>query len=190
LTAVYTFRMIFIVFHGEQHTVPHRNFTIPHTLPLVVLGVLSTFIGALFPQPLSHALPIHPVEGRDMLEMFFEGITSVAAVSGLCFAAALFLGRREIITQIMALPFAQKLWQLWHYAWGVDWLYDRVFVQPYRMLGRAYRRDWINTLANGVPGGALLLNGRLAASENGLLRSYALVMFAGATALLLILLFG
>jgi NADH-quinone oxidoreductase subunit L len=191
LTAVYIFRMIFIVFHGEQHTVPRRDFTIPHTLPLVVLGILSTFIGALIPQPLSQVLPIHPVEGEDMLEMFFEGISSVVAVTGLGVASVLFLGRREIITQVLdTLPAAQKLWQLWHYAWGFDWLYDRVFVQPYRMLGAAHRRDWINTLANGVPGGALLLNGRLAASQNGRLRSYALGLFAGATALLLILLFG
>lgn len=47
MTSLYTFRMIFIVFHGEAKTKAHPVKGITHHLPLLVLLVLSTFVGAL-----------------------------------------------------------------------------------------------------------------------------------------------
>ena len=47
LTSLYTFRLIFIVFHGEAKTEAHAGRGLAHGLPLVVLIVLSTFVGAL-----------------------------------------------------------------------------------------------------------------------------------------------
>lgn len=49
LTSLYTFRMIFIVFHGEEKTHAHSVGGISHSLPLIVLLVLSTAVGALWP---------------------------------------------------------------------------------------------------------------------------------------------
>src|SRR5690606_26276960 len=42
LTALYTFRLIFIAFHGEAKTEAHQGRGIAHGVPLVVLLVLST----------------------------------------------------------------------------------------------------------------------------------------------------
>lgn len=47
LTSIYTFRLIFVAFHGEPKTEAHAGHGISHWLPLSVLIVLSTFVGAL-----------------------------------------------------------------------------------------------------------------------------------------------
>ncbi len=46
MTSLYTFRLIFITFHGEAKTEAHAGHGIAHWLPLSVLIVLSTFVGA------------------------------------------------------------------------------------------------------------------------------------------------
>jgi hypothetical protein len=57
MTSLYTFRLIFIAFHGEAKTEAHAGHGISHWLPLSVLIVLSTFIGALIVPPLAGVLP-------------------------------------------------------------------------------------------------------------------------------------
>lgn len=47
LTSIYTFRLIFLVFHGEEKTDAHAGHGIAHVLPLVVLLLLSTVLGGL-----------------------------------------------------------------------------------------------------------------------------------------------
>ncbi|MDU5677590.1 MAG: proton-conducting transporter membrane subunit, partial [Pseudomonas aeruginosa] len=51
LTSIYTFRLIFVAFHGEPKTEAHAGHGISHWLPLSVLIVLSTFVGALITPP-------------------------------------------------------------------------------------------------------------------------------------------
>ncbi|XNM76213.1 hypothetical protein ACLK19_15100 [Escherichia coli] len=43
---VYTFRMIFIVFHGKEQIHAHAVKGVTHSLPLIVLLIRSTFVGA------------------------------------------------------------------------------------------------------------------------------------------------
>ncbi|SQB28833.1 NADH dehydrogenase subunit L [Citrobacter koseri] len=57
MTSLYTFRMIFIVFHGKEQIHAHAGKGITHHLPLIVLMVLSTFVGALIVPPLQGVLP-------------------------------------------------------------------------------------------------------------------------------------
>lgn len=44
--------MIFIVFHGKEQIHAHAGKGITHHLPLIVLMILSTFVGALIVPPL------------------------------------------------------------------------------------------------------------------------------------------
>lgn len=57
MTSLYTFRMIFIVFHGKEQIHAHAVKGITHSLPLIVLLILSTFVGALIVPPLQGVLP-------------------------------------------------------------------------------------------------------------------------------------
>ncbi len=190
ITSIYTFRMIFIVFHGEEKTHAHAGRGIPHHVPLIVLAVLSTFVGALINQPLDGVLPSGVVEGHPWIEIVFEVISSVVALVGLGVAAALFLGKRQLIAQATEKGPGRKTWLFFNSALGFDWLYDKVFVQPFLFVARGHRRDWIEGIVNVVPGLASAGNSGLSAVQSGRLRWYAMVMFAGAAVLLAVLMFG
>ncbi|PLK59399.1 NADH-quinone oxidoreductase subunit L, partial [Candidatus Palibaumannia cicadellinicola] len=59
LTSMYTFRMLFVLFHGKEPMKAYsfRNQNFNYYLPLIVLLILSTYIGAWLIQPLVNTLP-------------------------------------------------------------------------------------------------------------------------------------
>lgn len=188
LTAIYTFRMIFIVFHGAEQIKPHTDKSITRYAPLIVLGILSTFIGALIHPPLANVFPSGATGTHGELKLTLEIITSVIAVLGLGIAAALFLGSRERITRARHTPAGNLLWRWWHSGWGFDWLYDRSLVQPYLALVKRHQRDWMSALVNLLPTTSMLLNKRLSLTQNGQLQHYAMAIVAAATLLIALLL--
>lgn len=190
LTAVYTFRMIFIAFHGEEKIHAHAGTGIAHHLPLIVLAVLSTFLGAWIHPPLAGVLPGHEGGDHGTVKLIVEVLSSVVAIVGLGVAAALFLGNRDRAKQLVANPTGRSLWQFWHDAWRFDALYDLIFVRPYLFVTGLHKRDWINSLVNIIPGTAMALNGVLSPLHNGRLRWYALSLFGGAVVFLAVLLLG
>ena len=98
LTSIYTFRMIFIVFHGEEKIHAHAGKGITHHLPLIVLLVLSTFVGALITPPLAGVLPEgdHGEAGKTALEI----ASGVVAIVGILIAARLWLGKRTLVSSV------------------------------------------------------------------------------------------
>lgn len=186
LTSLYTFRMIFIVFHGEEKTEAHSVGGISHTLPLVVLLVLSTAVGAFLALPLDGVLPVRewPEEGKLMLEMISGGV----AIVGILLAAVLYLGKRQLVTSIAQSGPGKLLSTWWYNAWGFDWLYDKVFVKPYLAVAKLLQRDPLNSLMNLTAMFVRLCNRTMVVSENGLLRWYAASMALGAVVVLALLL--
>ncbi|QCR35498.1 NADH-quinone oxidoreductase subunit L [Nissabacter sp. SGAir0207] len=186
LTSLYTFRMIFIVFHGEAHTKAHAGKGITHHLPLIVLLVLSTFVGALITPPLAGVLPEGHAseEGKVMLEV----TSGIVAIVGILLAAALYLGKRTLVNNVAKSAPGRFFSVWWFHAWGFDWLYDMVFVKPYLLVARILRSDPLNSLMN-LP--ALLTrvgNRGLVLSENGQVRWYMASMGIGAVVVLALLL--
>lgn len=145
MTSLYTFRMIFIVFHGEEKTKAHAGKGISHHLPLVVLMVLSTFIGAMIVPPLHGVLPATTELEHGQL-MTLEITSGVVAIAGILLAAVLWLGKRQAVSSIAksARVVSSRLW--WFHAWGFDWLYDHVFVKPYLAIAKLLQRDPLNGL--------------------------------------------
>ncbi|MDX7991822.1 NADH-quinone oxidoreductase subunit L [Xenorhabdus littoralis] len=187
MTSLYTFRMIFIVFHGEENTHAHPVKGITHTLPLSVLLVLSTFIGGtLIVPPLSGVLP-ESNAGHDG-KMTLEIISGVVAVVGILLAAALYLGKRSLVNVIANSAPGRFFSTWWFHAWGFDALYDWVFVKPFKEITRLLQNDPLNSLMN-IP--AVLSrwgNKGLRWSENGQVRWYATSMGLGAVLVLALLL--
>src|SRR5699024_5772126 len=77
LTSIYTFRMIMLTFHGEAKTEAHAGKGLSHNLPLAVLMVLSTFIGALIVPPLAGVLPESVGHGGGPGQVTLEVISGV-----------------------------------------------------------------------------------------------------------------
>jgi NADH-quinone oxidoreductase subunit L len=80
--------------------------------------------------------------------------------------------------------------RLWRAGWGFDWLYDRLIVRPFVGFARINRNDVLDGIYTGLASLCRALNASLSATQNGLVRRYAVGITAGAILLLLIAAFG
>ena len=186
LTSLYTFRMIFIVFHGREQGHAHAISGASYWLPLGVLLVLSTAIGALIHPPLAQVLPAAPATAAESLHDHVELIAAATGLSGLLLAALLYLGERRLPALIARLPLAAPITRLWYQAWGFDAVYDLVFVRGYRGLTLLLRRDPADQTINLVPRAISALHSLGSRSQNGQLRLNVAVFAGGAILLLFI----
>ncbi|MFP5420142.1 MAG: NADH-quinone oxidoreductase subunit L [Gammaproteobacteria bacterium] len=189
LTSLYTFRLIFIAFHGEQTTEAHAGHGIAHWLPLVTLIVLSTFIGALISPPLAGVLPQSVGHAGGEAKHSLEIASGAIAIIGIVLAALLFLGKRSFATAVAQSAPGRFLSAWWFAAWGFDWLYDKLFVQPYLLLCRLLGHDPIDRSIGLIPRLARGGHALLASSETGQVRWYATSIAGGAVLVLAVLLF-
>ncbi|MDR7023984.1 NADH-quinone oxidoreductase subunit L [Pseudomonas peli] len=189
LTSIYTFRLIFIAFHGEQKTEAHAGHGIAHWLPLVTLIVLSTFIGALISPPLAGVLPQSVGHAGGEAKHSLEIASGAIAIIGIVLAALLFLGKRSFATAVAQSAPGRFLSAWWFAAWGFDWLYDKLFVRPYLLLCRLLGHDPIDRSIGLIPRLARGGNALLASSETGQVRWYATSIAGGAVLVLAVLLF-
>lgn len=189
LTSIYTFRLIFIVFHGEEKTHAHAGHGVSHWLPLTVLLILSTFIGARIAPPLHDVLPHVEKLVDEHAKHQIEMLSGAIAVSGIAIAAFLFLGKRRLVTALAESMPGKLLSKLWFNAWGFDWFYDLVFVRVFLWMIRLNRRDWIDVLIGFIPKSMRFGHDIFSYTQNGQVRWYALSMAGGAVIILTVIIF-
>ncbi|AZT85723.1 NADH-quinone oxidoreductase subunit L [Marinobacter sp. NP-4(2019)] len=192
LTCIYTVRLILGTFHGDCGSDNARNAEpgtnpLTHHLPLVVLAVLSTVLGAWLYPHLGGLFPAPPGAGTDAGHTLLQILATSTVIAGLVTAGWLFLARLQWLRRQAGHGLGALLWSLWHRAWGFDALYDRLLVRPWQHMVRMLRYDLVNMTLNLLALLAKLLNGGLVRAQNGRVRSYATVMILGATVLLLAL---
>ncbi len=184
LTSIYTFRLIFVVFHGEEKTDAHAGHGVTHWLPLAVLLVLSTGVGALIHPPLSGVLPAETVSGTADLKHTVEMVSGAVAVFGIVLAALLFLGERRFVSAVADTAPGRLLSKLWYHAWGFDWLYHQLFVRPFLFVAKQGRADGVDVVVSVVPAFASMSHDILSASQNGKVRWYAASLAIGVAVIL------
>ena len=184
MTSLYTFRLIFIAFHGEAKTDAHPGHGISHWLPLGVLLVLSTFIGAWIHPPLAGVLPESAGHAGGEAKHSLEIASGAIALAGILLSALLFLGKRRIATAIANSGPGRVLSAWWFAAWGFDWIYDKLLVKPYLWISHVLRRDPMDRGIGLVP--RLVKGGHsvMSRTENGQLRWYAASLAFGAVLVL------
>ncbi|MBM7061764.1 NADH-quinone oxidoreductase subunit L [Pseudomonas sp. UL073] len=188
MTSLYTFRLIFIAFHGEAKTEAHAGHGISHWLPLSVLIVLSTFVGALITPPLHGVLPQSVGHAGGEAQHSLEIASGAIAIAGILLAALLFLGKRSLVSAIANSAPGRFLSAWWFAAWGFDWLYDVLFVKPYLLVCRLLGRDPIDKTIGVLPRLARGGNQAMSRTETGNLRWYAASIVGGSVLLLATLL--
>ncbi len=185
LTSLYTFRLIFVVFHGKAQTEAHAGHGMAHHLPLIVLMVLSTFIGAWITPPLDGVLPVTVIPAAmESSHHMIEIVAAVVALSGIALAALLFLGERRFVTSLANSAIGRPVSALWLNAWGFDWLYDRVFVRPFMFLVRINHRDLSDRGVGLITATLMKANALASQTQTGRLRWYAVSMAGGAVLVL------
>ncbi|HRH79316.1 MAG TPA: proton-conducting transporter membrane subunit, partial [Cellvibrionaceae bacterium] len=187
-TSIYTFRLIFIVFHGKENTHAHAIHGADYWLPLGILLVLSTFVGALIHPPLAGVLPAS-AEGDEHAKHTVEMISGAIALAGVAIAWFLFIGERKLVSALANSAPGKLLSKLWYSAWGFDFLYDLFLVKPYNLISRALRIDPLDKsfwLIPALVGSAHL---GLSAVQTGKLRWYATTIVIGAVVVMATLVF-
>lgn len=187
ITALYTFRMIFIVFHGKEKIKAHADGSISHNLPLLVMLVLSTCLGWIIVSPLKEVLPstTNLLQGSMLPLAIISGATSIL---GVILAATIWLGKPHFILCIKNNILGRFFSNLWFNGWGFDWLYDKVFIKPYLRMAKLLQHDPLNLLINLIAVCSLWGNATLKVSENGHIRGYIFSMLMGALIILTLLL--
>lgn len=192
LTSIYTFRLIWLVFHGEVKTQAHKIEGVSYWLPLGILLVLSTFVGALLQQPVGHilsgVLPEFVVSPAMANDKHFAEFTAVGvALVGILVGVVLFAFKYEAVKKLANTSFGAGVAHIWRNAWGFDALYNLVFVKPYLMIARLLGRDPVDGAWTALPAIVKAGNSFTTKRQTGSIRGYAAAMTLGAVILLMIL---
>jgi NADH-quinone oxidoreductase subunit L len=201
ITSMYIFRVIFLVFFGQQKSSVNRKPGWSIVIPLTVLAVLSVISGFLeTPQTLGHvklfsnflqtALPA-PDTGELKLgvEVFFEAYMSAVSIFGVFLAYVFFLRGSASTDLLMNRPISVVMRDYWFSGFGFDWFYDKVFIRPFLWLSSINRRDFIDLVYEGIASLARIANTLLSETQTGFLRHYALGMAIGAVLVVAIMVF-
>jgi NADH-quinone oxidoreductase subunit L len=183
LTSLYTFRMIFRVFFGPLGIPVTKRPGSAMTIPLVVLGVLSV-VGGYLKQPLlgflHSALPsaIEAHAGA-LTEIRSEAIAGLIFLVGLYFAYLFHLQKRNLADALVLNPIGRTLHQWWFADWGFDWIYDKVFVQPFIWVTQTNKSDFVDAFYTGIAWLTQWFYRGLSSTETGRVRWYAASVAAG-----------
>ena len=191
LTALYSFRMIFITFYGEAKTEPIFTPGKLMTFPLIILAVLSIIGGFvelpssignihLFSKLVDNTLPAVVATGGEGQELLFQALSALIALSGIYIAYLVYF-KKPALSE----PFAHsRINKFFEKGWGFDKIYDALFVKPVVWLSVIDKNDFFDLWNKGLSGLALFLNRIFSITQNGKLRWY-LLSFAIGIALIL-----
>src|SRR5208283_1401329 len=198
LTAFYSFRIIFLAFHGKfrgTHEQEHHLHESPKsmTIPLMLLavgaisagwlGISETlgggdFIGHFFQPVLGHP-HVHAGEGEEFMVM---GISIACAVGGILVSWIFYVLKPEI-PKNLAVIFKEIYTVLWN-KYYVDELYDAIIIRPTMWIAGSILipvtdGTIIEGIVNGVPKAIAAFGEKLRKLQTGSLQHYALSMAIG-----------
>jgi NADH-quinone oxidoreductase subunit L len=175
LTALYSFRPVFIVSFGEPRTEPTGGYGVLMAIPMVILSLLALGGGAIdipdFLAPLNL-----PGEQTASMHLVPEVITETVTVLGILMAYLLFFHPKDL--EARARTFA-----IFRGGLGFDLVYDRLLVRPFVWIAQAARRDLFDWIYRGAAALTNLGYRLLSATQSGMLRWYAAGTVIGAVLL-------
>jgi NADH-quinone oxidoreductase subunit L len=194
LTSLYTFRLIFRVFFGPIQTPVSTHPGYAVTVPLMILAFFSIVGGALKEPVLAFLHFTLPTmverNAAGMTESLSEVIAGLALLSGLSVAYLFHLQRRSLAELVVANPVGRVLHAWWSADWGVDWLYDRICVQPFLWAARVNKDDFIDRFYTGIARLTQVLYRALQLTQTGLVRWYAAGIAVGSVLFLAMAVFS
>lgn len=200
LTAVYSFRLIFITFfgperwrhqaqpsahagHADEAGAPHGAHTLDHHIPLAVLMLLAV-VGGYIHLPLDTVLPAaHAAEGAEHGGIV-PHLPLIVSLLGIAVSWLLFLKAPQVPASLARSSLTAAIGRLWKAAWGFDWLYDTLFVRPFVWISNANRSDIADQAVTLIPGAFRAGHSRVSTTQNGQLRWYAAVAVGGVCVLM------
>jgi NADH-quinone oxidoreductase subunit L len=193
LTTLYTFRMIFLVFFGEARSQVTKRPGKAMLIPCFVLAFLSSVSGYVktpFAGFLKTVLPwTEGAHSVPITELASEVIAALVFLMGVYLAYIFFLRKRAYAAALASSMAGSALHRFWFSDWGMDWLYDRLFVKPLVWLARINKSDFIDGFYTGIARMNELAWRILSRTETGRLRWYAAGIAAGSVVFIAVVLF-
>lgn len=194
ITSVYTFRMIFLTFFGEQKTHVAHVPGMAMNIPLIVLAILSTLAGfielphsfghvQLFSEFLSSSLPATALVPKVESSEWIIQLTAAALSIGGVFVAYYFYMMRPSL-HFRIRENVPVLHTFLLQGWKFDTLYDWIFVKPFVYLSTINKNDFVDGFYNALVNGAGFVHRTLSFTQSGILRWYLIGIVVGAIAIL------
>jgi NADH-quinone oxidoreductase subunit L len=193
ITAAYTFRLVFMAFHGperfDKHHPPHES-PLVVTVPLILLAIPSIFSGwvigeVVFGNFFAESLPPPDPNYHGLGSFVVHGFTSIPfwlALAGIATAGWLYLQRTDLPKRI-----AMELGPVYAIVarkYGFDELYSWLFAGGARALGTSFWRAGDQAVIDGVMvnGSARVVgwfSGVVRLFQSGFVYQYAFSMLIG-----------
>ncbi|MFT7470122.1 MAG: NADH-quinone oxidoreductase subunit L [Kiritimatiellia bacterium] len=186
LTGIYSFRLVFVVFFGESkgHHEEKEVAGFSMATPLIILMVLALFGGwiqipvdAVFSHGEVHAEE-HHISG------LMHAIMIAVPLLGIGVSYLFFMSKTFSVEKLMANPLATRLHGFWFSGWGMDALYNFLFVRPFVFLARINKNDLVDAVYALLVEISRVAHVMIARTQNGQLRWYALSIGGGVVILI------
>jgi NADH-quinone oxidoreductase subunit L len=204
LTSFYSWRLLFMTFHGksraDHHTLEHVHESPPvMVLPLVVLAIGAVFAGMLgfehfvgegqaaFWGDAIKILPDHlGLSGAEEIPWIFSHLALIVGVAGIALAWVAYVAVPSLPGQVAGTFRALYLFLL--NKWYFDEIYDALIVRPAMLLGWGFWKGGDGLLIDGLgPDGLAAvtrgLSRRASRLQTGYLYHYAFMMLIGVLAM-------
>lgn len=175
ITGIYTFRLIFIVFFGEDKTQGQESFGMVIRLPLLVLCGLS-ILGGWIPLPF---VPLFPALELGHGSSVMNIITILAPLLGIAIAYLCFYRRSHVIERVTVARPGQLLRRFWFSGWAFDWCYEKFIIAPFMFFVDFNKNDVVDSFYRLVAWIARWLHRLMSMTQTGRVRWYAAVIAMG-----------
>lgn len=195
ITAVYTTRMMILVFWGEAKTAVGHHPGKLMTVPLIILAFFSLFAGfielphnfghfTLFSNLLHQVLPETVLKAGINTELQFQVLALLATFSGIYLAYLFYYKQPQRIERLKQSGFVMNLYLFWFSGWGFDKLYNVLIVRPVVFIANINKNDVVDKLYQGITFVTIRLYQFLSFTQSGSLRWYIMGLVAGAIIIL------
>ncbi len=196
LTAIYSFRLVFVVFFGEQQADPtqqshnpgdHQHGPIKEitgvvmAVPLMILAALS-LVGGVFSVPVDNVFGAHEEPHASAL---VHGFMIAIPIIGVLISYLLYSGAKQgaglqqSLKSARESAFGSAVSRFWFSGWGMDSLYDSLFVKPFVALAHVNRRDLIDQIYGLLAALVRIGNQAIVLTQTGYLRWYTISLIGG-----------
>lgn len=196
LTALYSFRLVFVVFFGSDHHADSshggeadhnavvENASPAMFFPLLILGVLS-LLGGLIHVPVDAVFAQGAGHEEAHASQLIHTVMILVPVFGVVISWFLYGSKpyekagQHMRKRLLESSLGGFLSRFWFSGWGMDTLYQFVFVRPFVALAQVNRRDVVDLLYSWIALAARIGNSAVVMTQTGNLRWYAISLVGG-----------
>ena len=199
LTAVYSFRVVFIVFFGARRLISLKKTGLRTNLPLailsffalgagfILLSVPQAVTGSFFSNILNAVFPAPALKNvAPGVSTLLHLISPAASIGGIIIAWVLFLKKPRIVQDLAQNPAGKILHTFFLEGLWFDRLYAFLFVRPFVWATGYMRRDPLVFYVKAIARSAESLHKALSLTQTGNVRWYAAGIALGAVIIMAI----